>query len=78
MNFNRNTAERPGYRYNGVRKTQLINQANLILMDIGSKGISILQLMKHLGIKGDSKTLTTKQWSGVIGALKAFKRENGL
>jgi hypothetical protein len=69
---------RKGYRSNGPRKDRLINQANLILAELGGKGVNILFLLKILGITGDAVTMTTKQWTGVISKLKTFRKENGL
>jgi hypothetical protein len=71
-----NTAERPGYRTNGHRKTKLINQANAIMLELGAKGINLQHMLKLYGIeKADALRTTTKEWSGVIGRLKQFKKD---
>ena len=70
--------KRNGFRTNGDRKTRLINQANAEILALGSKGVNIQLLMKILGIKGDAFTMSTKEWSGVIGMIKQFRKDNNV
>lgn len=67
---------RPGFRTNGPKKMRLIDMANIQMMELGAKGVNVRRLLKLLGIEGNAHTITTKQWSGVIGALKQFRRSN--
>jgi hypothetical protein len=73
MAFSKSTAERPGYRTSGHKKTLLINKANKIILELGSKGVHLQNMMTMYKIKADSLTTTTKEWSGVIGRLKQFR-----
>jgi hypothetical protein len=67
-----------GYRTNGPRKTRLINQMNMHMLELGKKGVHVRRVLAHLGITGDSLTYTTKQWTGVIGMIVKFRRENNV
>lgn len=67
-----------GFRVNGPRKNKLIDKTNLHLMELGAKGVNVLMLLKLLGIEGDANSITTKQWSGVIGGIVKFRKENNV
>lgn len=66
-----------GYRQTGPRKQHLINTAKMHIMHLAQKGINPYMLMKVLGIsKLDANKTTTKQWSGVIGRIVEFRKDN--
>ena len=67
-----------GFRNIGPRKEKLINIATQHLIILRAKGVNIPRLQKYLGIKGSAHSITTKQWTGVIGSLVEFRRDNGL
>lgn len=76
--YHKSTAQDPGHRTNGIKKSYLIDLARIELLDIAGKGVNGKMLLKHLGISRNTKAITTKQWTGVIGRLKEFRKENGI
>lgn len=67
-----------GFRIIGDRKREIINKVNLHLLELGSKGVNVRMLLKICNIKGDSFTITTKQWIGAHGRIVQFRKDNGL
>lgn len=72
------TLTRKGWRFHGKRKERLINQAQLVLIDLQLAGVHIPTLQKLVGLDRSIYDITTKEWSGIIGRLKEFKKENDL
>lgn len=75
---NRMYEMRNGWRINGPRKTKLINQVNLHMAELGKKGVHVRRVLTHLGITGDVLTYTTKQWTGVMSKIAAFRKDNNI
>jgi hypothetical protein len=69
---------RKGWRFHGRRKERLMLQAQLLLIDLQLAGVHIPTLQKLVGLDRPVYDIPTKEWSGIIGQLKSFKRENNL
>ena len=68
-----------GYRVIGTRKKKLIDIADKHLTDLHQKGVNTYMLLKVLGISNmDFQKVTTKHWTGIIGRIVDFRRENNL
>ncbi len=67
-----------GFRLIGKRKERLINIAKLQLIDCQLAGVHGPTLMKLVGLDRPIYDITTKEWAGIIGQLKTFRRENGI
>lgn len=67
-----------GFRVIGQRKFKLITKADDLIRAITAAGVNMKHMKKLYGINKSPLQIPTKNWSGVIGELKQFARDNGI